>query len=67
MLPYKAVYITGCGHSASRPGHHTSGVSRTIAHWIQPCFLSFALPRERYPPGRHWRAGPYLYGSNASS
>ena len=34
--------------------------------WEQ-CFLSFALPRERYPPGRHWRAGPYLYGSNAAS
>ena len=35
--------------------------------WIQPCVLSFALPRERYPPGRHWRAGPYLYGLNAAS
>ena len=34
--------------------------------WEQ-CFLSFALPRERYPPGRHWRAGPYLYGSNVAS
>ena len=34
--------------------------------WEQ-CFLSFALPRERYPPGRHWLAGPYLYGSNAAS
>ena len=31
------------------------------------CILSFALPRERYPPGRYWRAGPYLYGSNAAS
>ena len=27
---------------------------------IQQCFLSSALPRERYPPGRHWSAGPYL-------
>ena len=31
------------------------------------CILPFALPRECYHSGRHWRAGPYLYGSNAVS
>ena len=47
-----------------RGGPDGWGCGHTV---IQQCFLSSALPRERYPPGRHWRAGPYLYGSNSSS
>ena len=47
-----------------RGGPDGWGCGHTV---IQQCFLSSALPRERYPPGRHWRAGPYLYGSNAAS
>ena len=44
--------ITGYGHSTNRPGHHGTVVAPD--GWEQ-CFLSHTLPRERYPPGRHWR------------
>ena len=34
-----------------RGGPYGWGCGHTV---IQQCFLSSALPRERYPPGRHW-------------